>query len=178
MLVKVQYDLQTDVIGIHSNLTRKHLTFNSSKYIIASRERKKKNIPAAVLDFAFGVAPWGGEGLQVSRSECYLHCSGQTIVRSAWKQGEVGMLYRKFYSWADSNTLWTLYLTVHKASPRICLWVMGSDPHLKRDIDRLENVQLACKMCLLCTSADNTRLEDNTSTHLTYSSRQLSQMVG
>ena len=57
------------------------------------------------------------------------------------------MLYRRFYTWADTDTLRTLYLTcIRPHLEYACqLW----DPYLRKDIDRLENVQkFACKVCL------------------------------
>ena len=60
----------------------------------------------------------------------------------------VGILYRQFYSWADSNTLLHAYLLyMHTTSPEYAcqLW----DPFLNKGMQSLEAVRkFACKDCL------------------------------
>ena len=59
----------------------------------------------------------------------------------------VGMMYRQFYSWADSNTLLLIYQTcIRQHLEYACqLW----DPFLNKGMQSLEAVQkFACKVCL------------------------------
>ena len=59
----------------------------------------------------------------------------------------VGMLYRQFYSWVDSNTLLLIYRTCIKPHLEYAcqLW----DPFLNKGMQSLEAVQkFACKVCL------------------------------
>ena len=59
----------------------------------------------------------------------------------------IGMLHRRFSSWADTNTLRCLYLTCIRPHLEYAsqLW----DPYTNKGIQSLESVQkFACKVCL------------------------------
>ena len=59
----------------------------------------------------------------------------------------VGMLFRQFYTCADSSTIRTLYLTLIR--PHLEYANQVWDPYLVKDCKLLENVQkFACKVCL------------------------------
>ena len=58
----------------------------------------------------------------------------------------VGLLYRQFYNYADSNTLRQFYLSCIRPHLEYACTVW--DPHPTKDITLLENVQkFACKIC-------------------------------
>ena len=56
------------------------------------------------------------------------------------------MLYRQFYTWADTSTLLRIYLTCIRPHQYVCqLW----DPYTDKGTQALESVQkFACKVCL------------------------------
>ena len=65
----------------------------------------------------------------------------------------IGMLYRQFYTWADTSTLITIYLTCIRPHLEYAthLW----DPYNKKYIELLESVQkFACKVCHKCWDMD------------------------
>ena len=65
----------------------------------------------------------------------------------------IGMLYRQFYTWTDTSTLITIYLTCIR--PHLEYTAQLWDPYNKKDIELLESVQkFACKVCLKCWDMD------------------------
>ena len=69
----------------------------------------------------------------------------------------VGMLYRQFYTWADTNTLLCIYLTcIRPHLEYACqLW----DPYTSKGKQALEAVQkFACKVCLKKWDLDYERM--------------------
>ena len=68
----------------------------------------------------------------------------ETVVSKARKA--LGCIYRRFYRNAHTSVLTKLYTTLVRPLLEYCcvLW----DPHLEKDIEKLESVQkLACKIC-------------------------------
>ena len=141
--------VQSDIDIINSTVEGAHLIFSAQKcrYIIASKKCQPTRPRASIC---LGDIPLEEVslhkylGVQVSSSLQWSHhiCMICTKARKL-----VGMLYRRFYTWADTDTLRTLYLTcIRPHLEYACqLW----DPYLRKDIDRLENVQkFACKVCL------------------------------
>ena len=62
------------------------------------------------------------------------------IIQICWKARKLtGMLYRQFYTWANTSTLLTVYITCIR--PHLDYAAQLWDPHNKRDIEALESVQ-------------------------------------
>ena len=71
----------------------------------------------------------------------------------------VGLLYRKFYSWSDRQSLLTLYTAYVRPHLEYCSCVW--DPFLQKDVDLLEGVQkFALKVCCKQWSASYQELLD------------------
>ena len=142
-------DLQRDIDAIQECICKCHLTLNPSKckYLIASR-RRQPHLPRTRLFI-------GRDVLELVDSYRYLG----VLVTSKLSWADhinhicskarklVGMLYRQFYTWADTSTLLRIYLTcIRPHLEYACqLW----DPYTDKGTQALESVQkFACKVCL------------------------------
>lgn len=142
-------DLQSDIDVLEGCLTRKFLTLNAkkSKYLLASRKSRPIHLQDG-LHLANQVLEEVGSyrylGVHITTTLSWsVHIQG--LCTKARKL--VGMMYRQFYGWADTDTLRLLYITnIRPHLEYACeLW----DPSTKKDIDNLEKVQkFACRVCL------------------------------
>ena len=126
-----------------------YLTMNPSKckYLICSRKRQPYLPPTGLLladTVLEQVDSYRYLGVLVTSKLTWSDHIEQ-ICSKARKL--VGLLYRQFYNWADSNTLLLIYLT--------CIWPHLEyacqlwDPFTNKCIQSLEAVQkFACKFCL------------------------------
>ena len=126
-----------------------HLTLNPAKcrYLIASRKRQSILPPGGLLL----------DNCALEQVHSYRYLGVLVTSTLTWKEHIkqictkarklVGMLYRKFSTWADTDTLRCLYLTcIRPHLEYACqLW----DPYTTEGIHSLESVQkFACKVCL------------------------------
>ena len=143
--------LQEDMTNIANEIEKLHLTLNTSKckYIVGSRKRQPLLPPGGLFI--------NGSVIEQVENYCYLgvmvnqHICWSEHIQHLYRKVRklIGMLYRNFYTWADTSTLCTVYIHyMHSTTLRICCSAMG-DPYKKKDIDNLESVQkFACKVCL------------------------------
>ena len=120
--------------------TSNYLTFNPTKCKTMLFSRKRgPNIPPTLF--------LGDRPLELVQSYKYL---GVTLVSDlSWSEHIesicikskkiIGLLYRKFYGYADTTTVLTLYLTLVR--PHLEYACQVWNPHTKRNKDLLENVQ-------------------------------------
>ena len=151
--------LQSDINTIHDCISASHLTLNPSKckYLICSKKRHPY-LPSAGLQLDC-------IALEQVNSYCYLG----VVVSSKLTWSEhieqvcskarklVGMLYRQFYSWADTPILLLIYLTcIRPHLEYACqLW----DPSMNKNRHLLEDVQkFACRVCLKRWDLDSVSL--------------------
>ena len=141
--------LQEDMTNIVNEIEKLHLTLNTSKckYIVGSRKRQPLLPPGGLFI--------NGSVIEQVENYCYLGvmvnqhtCWSEHIQHLCRKVRKlIGMLYRNFYTWADTSTLRTVYITCIR--PHLEYAVQLWDPYKKKDIDNLESVQkFACKVCL------------------------------
>ena len=116
----INYDLQSDIDAIQECISKCHLTLNPSKckYLIASR-RRQPHLPRTRLFI-------GRDVLELVDSYRYLG----VLVTSKLSWADhinhicskarklVGMLYREFYTWADTSMLQQLMLELTSLSQR------------------------------------------------------------
>ena len=141
--------LQTDIDAIQDCISTNYLTMNphKCKYLICSRKIHPHLPPSGLL---LG-------GVTLDQVESYRYLGVLVSSRLTWSdhiehicakaRKLVGMLYRQFYSWADSNTLLLIYRTcIRPHLEYACqLW----DPFLNKGMQSLEAVQkFVCKVCL------------------------------
>ena len=141
--------LQTDIDAIQDCISTNYLTMNphKCKYLICSRKIHPHLPPSRLL---LG-------GVTLEQVESYRYLGVLVSSRLTWSdhieqvcakaRKLVGMLYRQFYSWADSKTLLLIYRTcIRPHLEYACqLW----DPFLNKGTQSLEAVQkFACKVCL------------------------------
>ena len=150
--IKVSEDysgLQSDIDAIYECTKASYLTLNplKCKYLICSRKRYPC-LPTSGLLLA---------GTTLEQVESYQYLGVLVSSRLTWSdhieqictkaRKLVGMLYRQFYSWADTSTLLLIYLTcIRPHLEYACqLWA----PFTCKGIQSLEAVQkFACKVCL------------------------------
>ena len=141
--------LQTDIDAIQDWISTNYLTMNphKCKYLICSRKIHPH-------------LPLSGDllgAVTLEQVENYRYLGVLVSSRLTWSdhiehvcakaRKLVGILYRQFYSWADSNTLLLIYQTcIRPHLEYVCqLW----DPFLNKGMQSLEAVQkFACKVCL------------------------------
>jgi len=95
----------------------------------------------------YGVPPTGPVLADVALEQVENYCYLGVLVSSRLTFFAVGMLYRQFYSWADTNTLLAIYCTCIRPHLEYAwqLW----DPFTNKGLQSLEAIQkLACKVCL------------------------------
>ena len=141
--------LQADIDAIQDWISTNHLTLNPNKckYLICSRKTHPRLPPSGLLL----------DGVTLEQVESYRYLGVLLSSRLTWSdhieqicaksRKLVGMMYRQFYSWADSNTLLLIYQTCIKPHLEYAcqLW----DPFLNKGMQSLETVQkFACKVCL------------------------------
>ena len=141
--------LQADIDAIQDWITTNHLILNPNKckYLICSRKTHPCLPPSGLLL----------DGVTLEQVESYRYLGVLVSSRLTWSdhieqicakaRKLFGMMYRQFYSWADSNTLLLIYQTcVRPHLEYACqLW----DPFLNKGMQSLEAVQkFACKVCL------------------------------
>ena len=143
-------NLQEDINAISECTSACHLTLNASKckYLIASRKRQPHLPPPGGLLLGDcileQVHSYRYLGILVTSTLTWKDHI-QQICNKARKL--VGMLYRQFSTWADTNTLRCLYLTcIRPHLEYACqLW----DPYTSQGIQSLESIpKIACKVCL------------------------------
>ena len=141
--------LQEDMTNIANEIEKLHLTLNTSKckYIVGSRKRQPLLPPGGLFI--------NGSVIEQVENYCYLGvmvnqhiCWSEHIQHLCRKVRKlIGMLYRNFYTWADTSTLRTVYITCIR--PHLEYAAQLWDPYKKKDMDNLESVQkFACKVCL------------------------------
>ena len=147
--------LQKDITSITDCIQHLHLSMNVAKckYIIATKKRQP-DVPPAGLQL-------GGVIIEQVKQYRYLgvlvneHISWSEHIKQLCSKVRklIGMLYRQFYTWADTSTLITIYLTCIR--PHLEYAAQLWDPYNKKDIELLESVQkFACKVCLKCWDMD------------------------
>lgn len=143
------YDLQDDINTIHLCIKSSFLTLNAAKckYIIASR-KKHPCIPLLGLSLGTEI---------MERVESYRYLGVHVTSNLTWTEHIsqictkarklVGMLYRRYSKWADTDTLRCIYLTcIRPHLEYACqLW----DPYINKMSQNLESIQkFACRVCL------------------------------
>lgn len=141
--------LQSDINTIHDCISASHLTLNPSKckYLICSKKRHPY-LPSAGLQL---------DGIALEQVNSYRYLGVVVSSKLTWSEHIeqvcskarklVGMLYRQFYSWADTPILLLIYLTcIRPHLEYACqLW----DPSTNKNRHLLEDVQkFACRVCL------------------------------
>ena len=127
--------------------TTNHLTFSQPKckYMVVSRKHTP-TLPPIPLYLYNGplekVASYKYLGLLLTDNLCWSsHIAN--VYSKAMKV--LGLLYRRFYGYTDSESLKQLYLTLVR--PHLDYACQVWDPHLAKDKAKLEKVQkLACRM--------------------------------
>ena len=119
--------LQTDIDAIQDCISTNYLTMNphKCKYLICSSKIHPHLPPSGLL---LG-------GVTLDQVESYRYLGVLVSSRLTWSdhiehicakaRKLVGMLYRQFYSWADSNTLLAYLSYMHKTSLGVCLPTLG-----------------------------------------------------
>ena len=141
--------LQADIDAIQDWISTNHLTLNPNKckYLICSRKTHPRLPPSGLLL----------DGVTLEQVESYHYLGVLVSSRLTWSdhieqicakaRKLVGMMYRQFYSWADSNTLLLIYQTCIR--PHLEYACQPWDPFLNKGMQSLEAVQkFACKVCL------------------------------
>jgi hypothetical protein len=150
--------VQDDIKAVEEWSSENYLSLNPSKckYMLISRKRMP-NVPDGPL--LLGNCPLQKvdvfKYLGVLLSEDMSWCPHVQAVCSRAKR-VLGLLYRKFYSYSNTDTLTQLYISlVHPHLEYACpVWAS----HMAKDIQAIENVQkFACRMA---THNWNTRYED------------------
>ena len=127
----------------------------SIKYIIATKKRQP-DVPPVGLQL-------GGVIIEQVKQYRYLgvlvneHISLSEHIKQLCSKVRklIGMLYRQFYTWADTSTLITIYFNLTCIRPHLEYAAQLWDPYNKKDIELLESVQkFACKVCLKCWDMD------------------------
>ena len=118
--------LQKDITSITDCIQILHLSMNVAKckYIIATKKRQP-DVPPVGLQL-------GGVIIEQVKQYRYLgvlvneHISWSEHIKQLCSKVRklIGILYRQFYTWADTSTLITIYL--YTSSPRICRSALGS----------------------------------------------------
>ena len=130
-----------DYILLQQDITTK------CKYILGSRKRQPL-LPPQEISIS---------SCQIERAQSYCYLGVIVNQRISWSEHIqhlclkvrklIGILYRQFYTWADTLTLRAVYLTCIRPHMEYAaqLW----DPCNKKDIEALKSVQkFACKVCL------------------------------
>ena len=135
--------LQGDVDALSSWSASKLLAFNPTKCksVLLSHKRTNRTLPHTLL--------LNGMPIENVDSTIAADLTWSRHIQSIASKARrlVGLLYRQFYHYADTQTLRQLYISLIRphleyASP---VW----DPFLHKDIHLLEGVQkFACKVCL------------------------------
>ena len=147
--------LQRDITSITDCIQHLHLSMNATKckYIIATKKRQP-DVPPVGLQL-------GGVIIEQVKQYRYLgvfvneHTSWSEHIKQLCSKVRklIGMQYRQFYTWADTSTLITIYLTCIR--PHLEYAAQLWDPYNKKYIELLESVQkFACKVCLKCWDMD------------------------
>ena len=157
--------LQRDITSLCSWLAINHLTLNLTKccYMLFSRKHQQ-TLPDTDLyvgntHVLARVDHYKYLGLNFSTDLSWSHHVG-LICKKTRKL--VGMLYRNFYQFSSSNILVKLYKSLIRPHMEYACQVW--DPHLKKDIQVLENVQkFALRVCSKSWSSDYATLLDTLS---------------
>ena len=139
--------LQSDIDRISDWVSCNNLTLNPSKCksMIISRKRNSVHPPQLILN---------GTPLEQVETFKYLgvllssELSGSAHIKSICTKSRklIGLLYRRFYGNVDQQSLYSLYSALVR--PHLEYAAPVWDPHLAKDITKLENVQrFAVKMC-------------------------------
>jgi len=136
--------LQRDIMAIEQWVLDNHLTFNTSKcnYMMLSRKRS----PTTPFH------PLMLNGLHLNRVECFKYLGVLLSSDLSWtphitsvcsKARQIlGLLYRRFYNYAEGDTLKQLYLSLIR--PHLEYACPVWDPHTMKDKTLLENVHKIC----------------------------------
>ena len=141
--------LQSDVNGIDSCLTSKYLTLNPKKCCSLFISRKRtRSIPPPCLTLGLSplsqVTSYKYLGLLIT-SDLMWTTHITNICTKTRKL--IGILYRQFYKYSSCSTLLKLYASFIR--PHLEYASAAWDPHLKKDIELIEDVQkFALKVCL------------------------------
>ena len=132
-------ELQADIDSLNTWVSDNHLTFNSKcKYMLISRKRTVTCPPDLKLDVSSleQVHSYKYLGLNLTPN---LSWSDHIHSISTKAKKLVGLLYRRFYRNTDSQSLLQLYLALVRPPTEYASQVWN--PHMQKDIDRLERVQ-------------------------------------
>ena len=150
--IRQAYDyqlLQQDVEALGEWANNNYLTFNPSKKKAMVFSRKRHPVPAPPY------FKLNGSKLEIVDS---VKCLGITISSDlSWSKhiniiGSkarklVGLLFRQFYRYADTDTIRKLYIAIIRPHLKYASQVW--DPYLQKDQQTLENIQkFACRVCL------------------------------
>ena len=139
--------LQSDIDHISDWVSSNNLTLNPNKckFMIISRKRNSVQPPQLILNDTplEQVETFKYLGVLLS-SELSWSVHIESICTKASKL--IGLLYRRFYGNVNQQSLYSLYTTL--VHPHLEYASLIWDPHLIKDITKLENVQkFALKMC-------------------------------
>ena len=139
--------LQSDIDHISDWVSCNNLTLNPNKckFMIISRKRNSVQPPQLILNDTplEQVKTFKSLGVLLS-SELSWFVHVESICTKALKL--IGLLYRRFYGNVNQQSLYSLYTTLVR--PHLEYAAPVWDPHLIKDITKLENVQkFALKMC-------------------------------
>ena len=137
---------QSDLNAISNWLVRCSMTLNAAKFKCMLISRKRNSLAPILPPLCIGsstiekVSCMKYLGVLIS-SDLSWSAHIETVVSKARKA--LGCIYRRFYRNAHTSVLTKLYTTLVRPLLEYCcvLW----DPHLEKDIEKLESVQkLAC----------------------------------
>ena len=132
--------------GVWSHLS--HLSFNTTKCktVVLSRKRLKTT-PSQIFLLGSQLEIVESFKYLVLLIKCDLTWTDHIKQICSKARRLVGLLFRRFYNYADPSTIRILYLTLIRPNLEYASEVWG--PYLIRDRSLLENVQkFACKVCL------------------------------
>lgn len=140
-------DLQKDIDNLTNWVTANHLAFNTSKckYMLLSRKKYPSYPPVLKINSSLveRVYSYKYLGLRLTSTLCWSDHINDICCKA---KKMVGLLYRRFYKNADSQSLFQLYLALVRPHTEYASQVWN--PYLQRDIQQLERIQrFALRMC-------------------------------
>ena len=139
--------LQRDITSLCSWLAINHLTLNLTKCCYMPFSRKHQQTLSDTNGNTHALARvdhYKYLGLNFSTDLSWSHHVGQICKKT---RKLVGMLYRNFYQFSRSHILVKLYKSLIRSHMEYACPVW--DPHLKKDIQALENIYRVCTEDLL-----------------------------
>ena len=151
--------LQEDVNSISTCIEQKYLQFNTTKCKLMFITRKRANsLPPPPLTL---------NGVVLNRVFCYKYLGVTLSSDLSWSphirnccnktRRLIGLLYRRFYRCTNSPSLLRLYKSFVR--PHLEYAAIAWNPHLKGEIEAIENVQkFALRVCLKSWDSDYNEL--------------------